>query len=243
MSSLSLLPVVDHDGDPALKFWAVHLTGRARSAADSLPEAVRHLSAEQRLAAIFLTGWVFGFPTFRTGASSIVSMSDLSAAELRSAFSQGLNGQGRCDPWALILRRDRLWEMGARPVLYVDEDRASCYAEAAVQDRGSGWDALVQPTRITWTRETGKRDWLNEREWRFCWPAGPVARLDISSAIVGVVVGRPHWDPTAVIGLTGKPGETVPARRESVDSAFRWVWDEAAGVLRDDGRVKTLLAT
>lgn len=242
MSELTSLPVVAHEGDPALMQWAVHFTGRARSERNAVPVMVGHLNSEQRLASMFLTGWAYGFPSFQTGASSVLSFSDVSAAELRNSFAQGLNGQGRCEPWALVLRRDRLWDLGVRPALYVDEDRSSWYSEAALAERGPGWDALVQPTRITWTPSTGKRDWLNEREWRFCWPPTPSpARLDISKAIVGLVVGRKGWDPSSVVSLPRAAGSVVPSRAEAVESAFRWVWDDEQGVLREDGRVSSVL--
>lgn len=58
------------------------------------PPAVRSLSGSQKLSNILLTGYLRGF--YVTGASTpIVAASDLSPAELKHAFKDGLNTRGR----------------------------------------------------------------------------------------------------------------------------------------------------
>jgi hypothetical protein len=84
---------------------------------------VRHLTPEQRLARILIDGQLLGFPVYQSGAIPVVSVSDVSAAELESAFSRGLNSRGRLEPWAIVLDRQMGWNAGFRPVVYADHER------------------------------------------------------------------------------------------------------------------------
>lgn len=122
-------PVVHEYGDPAMAEKVVHFVGRQRGNT-LLPLVVRHLSAEHRLANILVTAQFFGFPVYQSQMVPVISVSDMSAAELETAFARGLNRRGPVEPWAVVLDRPLSWHSGFRPVVYaeaarIDEHRAA----------------------------------------------------------------------------------------------------------------------
>ena len=79
---------LDLVNDPALRHWAVHFAGRARTAGTPLPAELAPWPAARRLASILWTGTVRGYPAPQT-YGRIAAFSDVSAAELLNTFSGG----------------------------------------------------------------------------------------------------------------------------------------------------------
>lgn len=226
-------PVVPEYSDPAMADKVVHFVGRQRGNT-VLPVAVRHLSAEQRLAQILITGQLLAFPVYGSASMPVVSASDLSAAELETAFARGLNRRGRLDPWAVVLDRDLMWQAGTRPVVYAEAARFAEIRDALAGIYGQAGPGLVVRT------EMRTDDWTAEREWRFCFappppviiqigdplpPPPPPMALSLGSAVRAVIVGRPGWVP-------GPPQPQPPSNLPE-----RWLWDEQNRRLVHDGRV------
>lgn len=229
---------LDLKNDPAMRDWAVHFVGRARTSATPLPSEFVEWPASRRLASILWTGTVRGYPAPQA-FGRIAAFSDVSAAELVNAFAGGLNSNGACEPWALVVRRDLLWDAGVRPVLYVDQDEASDFQVAVGRIRGQAWQSLVQPTRLTWTPSTSKRDWTHEREWRMCWSSDePAPALDISSAAVAVVVGESGWSPDRAWPNDEPLTPPYAATRHTLQyTVMRWLYRAQTQDLVDDGRL------
>jgi hypothetical protein len=226
-------PVVHEYGDPAMADKVVHFVGRQRGSI-ALPLQVRHLSAEQRLANILNTRQLLGWPVYQSKLLPVACVSDLSAAELETAFARGLNTRGRLEPWAVVLDRRLAWQVGFRPVMYVDAGRVDQVRAAMAEVLGPDGPALVVRT------EMGTDDWTAEREWRFCfdppppmvWTVGdpppppqPPAVLALNDAVRAVIVGISGWVPRWPLPTpSGIPPE-------------RWLWDEASRRLVHDGRL------
>jgi hypothetical protein len=226
-------PVVHEYGDPAMADKVVHFVGRRRGST-VLPFAVRHMSAEQRLANILNTRQLLGWPVYQSQSVPVACVSDLSAAELETAFARGLNTRGRLEPWAVVLERRLAWQAGFRPVMYVDAERVREVRAAMAQVLGPDGPALVVRT------EMGTDDWTAEREWRFCfdppppliWTVGdpppppqPPAVLELNYAVRAVIVGTSGWVPRWPLPTpSGIPPE-------------RWFWDETSRSLVHDGRL------
>jgi hypothetical protein len=226
-------PVVHEYGDPAMADKVVHCVGRQRGSI-ALPLAVRHLSAEQRLANILNTRQLLGWPVYQSQLLQVACVSDLSAAELETAFARGLNTRGRLEPWAVVLDRPLAWQAGFRPVMYVEAERIQEVRAAMAEVLGPNGPALVVRT------EMGTDDWTAEREWRFCfdppppvaWTVGdpppppqPPAGLALNDAVRAVIVGTSGWVPRWPLpSPSGIPPE-------------RWLWDETSRRLVHDGRL------
>jgi hypothetical protein len=211
----------------------VHFIGRQRGSTP-LPSVVRGLTAEQRLAGILNSRQLLGFPVYQSGSLQVVSVSDLSAAELETAFSRGLNTRGRLDPWAVVLDRHLAWQAGFRPVVYAEASRVVDIRAALSTVYGPNGAAFVVRT------ELGTDDWTAEREWRFCFdppppvvwrvgdppvPPQPPGVLLLNDAVRAVIVGRAGWAPGSPLPAPiGVPPE-------------RWLWDEVGRQLVHDGRI------
>lgn len=150
----------------------------------------------------------------------MVCASDLSWAELQSAFRYGPNSRGPRAPWAVVLDRAAVWAAGMRPVIYADPDIADKLAMICQQHLGPEWRSLVSPVRLSDPR---RNDWLHEREWRYCFAAGPAANFSVRDSIRAVVVGRPGWNP----------GRLAVGMWEPVQ---RWLWTGTGLVL--DGELQ-----
>ncbi|WP_410605816.1 hypothetical protein [Amycolatopsis sp. lyj-90] len=75
---------------------------------------------------LLLHGVQFTAPSLQVAddhEAGVAAVSDLSAAELETAFTRGLNTRGRFEPWAVVLDRHLAWQAGFRPVMYVDAER------------------------------------------------------------------------------------------------------------------------
>lgn len=204
----------------------VHFVGRQRGGT-SLPQQVFRLGTEQRLANILTTGQLFGFQVYRSQLVPVVCVSDLSAAELESAFSRGLNTRGPVEPWAVVLDRVPTWEVGFRPVVYADAERFDAHRDALRAIHGPGWEALA--VRTWMSRDTTRDDWTAEREWRYCFlPGAQQPAVRIRHGIKAVVVGRPGWAPYT---LPHAPTSPPPQR---------WLWDATQGRLVHDGQVSLI---
>ena len=226
-------PVMHEYGDPAMADKVVHFVGRRRGST-VVPLAVRHMSVEQRLAGILNSRQLLGWPVYQSGLVSVVCVSDLSAAELESAFARGLNARGRLEPWALVLDRQLAWQAGFRPVMYVDAEIVGAVRTALAEVLGPNGPALVVRTQM------GTDDWTAEREWRFCFDQPPMVNLAagapppspqppsalvLNDAVRAVIVGRSGWVPRWPLPpATGIPPE-------------RWLWDEGTRRLVHDGRL------
>lgn len=225
-------PVVLGHSDPAMADKVVHFVGRQRGAT-LLPSAVRALSTEQRLAAILTSSQLHGFHVYQSKMVPVVSMSDLSAAELETAFARGLNARGKIEPWAVVLDRHLLWDAGFRPVVYAESARVEEIRAALSGVYGPKGSALVVRT------EMGLDDWTAEREWRFCFdvqpmvvtlgeplpPPQPPPALNLNDSVRAVIVGRSGWTPW------------VPSPVPSSPPPERWLWDDASCRLIHDGRI------
>lgn len=215
-------PVFHGHGDPAMADKLVHFVGRQRGGSP-LPSHVFRLGTEERFASILSSGQLFGFQVYRSQSVPVTSLSDLSAAEMESAFGRGLNTRGPVDPWAIVLNRTRAWDVGFRPVAYADAAHFDKYRAALEQIHGPGWEALAVYTEMR-TGQT-RADWTAEREWRYCFAPGMQPVVDIRAGIAAVVVGRSGWEPREPKHATsGLPTE-------------RWLWDAASGRLVHDGGV------
>lgn len=226
--------MVQQFGDPAMADKVVHFAGRQRGQRTPLPLAVAHLTTEERLANILNTRQLLGWQVYQSRMLSVACVSDLSAAELETAFARGLNTRGRLEPWAVVLDRQLAWQAGFRPVMYVEGARVEEVRTAMEHVYGPTGPALVVRT------EMGTDDWTAEREWRFCFappppvvwnivdgplPPSPPAVLELNDAVRAVIVGRSGWVPRWPLPTpTGIPPE-------------RWLWDEASRRLVHDGRI------
>lgn len=215
-------PVLHDYGDPAMADKVVHFVGRQRGAS-LLPPHVFGLSTEQRLASILTSGLLFGFQVYRSQLVPVVSLSDLSAAELETAFARGINTRGPVEPWAVVLYRVPTWEVGFRPVIYADAAHFDEHRAALTQIHGPGWEALAVQTEMR--REMTRADWTAEREWRFCFAPDTQPVIDIRAGIAAVVVGRSGWVPSEV------------AHTPASLSPERWLWDSSRRRLVHDGRI------
>jgi hypothetical protein len=228
-------PVIYEYGDPAMADKVVHFVGRQRGQRTPLPAAVAHLTAEQRLANILNTRQLLGWQVYGSRLLAVACVSDLSAAELETAFARGLNRRGRLEPWAVVLDRQLAWQAGFRPVVYADGDGVEAVRAAMEQVYGPTGPALVVRT------EMGTDDWTAEREWRFCFdppppmswniadglvpPPTPPAVLELNDAVRAVIVGVSGWVPRWPLpDPTGIPPE-------------RWLWDPTSRRLVHDGRL------
>lgn len=202
----------------------VHFVDRPRGAGVG-PLAVRNLSGSQRLSNILLTGYLRGF--YLTGASTpIVAASDLSPAELRHAFKDGLNTRGRPFPWAIVFHRVIAWDLGMRPVIYVEDQYAYHFREATEKVRGPGWGSLVVPTELD---PQAPNDWTHEREWRFCFPRHDEdPALEITAAVRAVIVGESEWLPSPV----ADPHPDVAGTNHPTCTVERWHWN-GQGLIHD----------
>lgn len=215
-------PVFHEYGDPAMADKVVHFVGRQRGGT-SLPQQVFRLDTEQRLASILTSGQLFGFQVPRSQLVRVVCVSDLSAAELESAFSRGLNTRGAVEPWAVVLDRVPTWEVGFRPVVYADAARFDAYRAALRALHGEGWEALA--VRTWMSQDTTRDDWTAEREWRYCFAPGVQPAIPIRHGIRAVIVGRSNWAPYP---LPHPPTAPPPQR---------WLWDATQHRLVHDGQV------
>lgn len=206
--------IVNDDQPPEPRL--VHFTGRPRGGT-SLPVAVAHLDAEERLANILATGGLRAFPVHGTGDTSVVCVSDISPADLAAAFRTGLNTRGPFEPWALVLGREIMWGAGARPVVYSDYVRARILREA-LDGWSAGQGALVQRVDLNVYRS----DWTHEREWRWL-PPEARDELPVWPQLDAVIVGRQGWQPPNL----GAHPDAVRVRR----------WWYTRGKLVDDGRI------
>jgi len=215
-------PVVNEYADPAMADRVVHFVGRQRGG-KTLPQQVFTLDTQERLANILRSGKLFGFQVYGSGTVPVVSLSDLSAAELEAAFARGLNLRGPVEPWAVVLNRVPSWDVGFRPVVYADAARFAEHRAALASVHGPGWEALAVRTEM----RTGmsRHDWTAEREWRYCFAPGVTPAIGIQNGVAAVVVGESGWVPYA---LPHTPAAMPPQR---------WLWDANQGRLVHDGRV------
>lgn len=226
-------PVVQEYGDPAMADKVVHFVGRQRGTTP-LPLAVRHMSTEQRLAGILNTRQLLGWQVYQSKSLAVACVSDLSAAELETAFARGLNTRGRLEPWAVVIDRRLAWQAGFRPVMYVDAERVDEVRAAMAEVLGPDGPALVVRTAM------GADDWTAEREWRFCFappppmtwrigdpppPPNPPGVLSLNDGVRAVIVGASGWVPRWPLPApSGIPPE-------------RWLWDQESCRLVHDGRL------
>lgn len=99
----------------------VHFVGRRRGdGAGQLPEPTANLPTPDRISNIVWGGLLKAFSAPKSGKSQVVCVSDISAAELLTAFRSVLNARGPLEPWAVILDREAMWAAGMRPVVYAD---------------------------------------------------------------------------------------------------------------------------
>lgn len=215
-----MIPRVFHPDDRPVP-QLVHFVGRARGDV-RLPDAVRGLSAEQRLAQILGDGLLRAFPVPGTGSTPVTCMSDISPADLESAFRTGLNTRGPLEPWAVVLHRDGMWGAGARPVFYADYADLP-QVQQALEKRAPGRGALAQRIDIT----TSRSDWTHEREWRLL-PRHGRDGIAVWPQLDAVVVGVAGWQPPNV------------ERHPDASRVHRWWWD--GDHLIDDGFINQTTA-
>jgi hypothetical protein len=176
----------------------VHFVERRLGFNDSPQSAVKDLSGSQRLSNVLIGGFLRAFHVIGSSSDRIVAASDISHAELHHAFRTGLNARGPVRPWAVVLRREKMWELGMRPVIYAEASVSERFRGASETIRGPGWGALVVRTELA---PQTRNDWTHEREWRFCFPYAAQPFVDIRTAVRAVVVGEQGWLPTPVSGL------------------------------------------
>jgi len=170
----------------------------------------------------------------KSGESRIVCASDVSAAELRAAFHNGINSRGAFEPWAVVLNREAAFRdaTGMRPVHYVDYRMLDRYRRACEEINGPGWGGLVVPTRL-YSRIGAPSDWTHEREWRWCASPDREPFLFIGSLVKAVIVGKRGWVPE-----WAPPGDVFSGMTPKDDPEYtveRWYWDPKLRDLVPDG--------
>ncbi|MGW5569748.1 hypothetical protein ACWEVD_00990 [Nocardia thailandica] len=186
----------------------VHFVARERTPHPSVPEDIKVMSPDERLAAILRQGSINPFPTFTDHPA--VCMTECSGAGL-----EFLIGRRGYRPWGLMFDRQTVFDAGGGPVWYVrDEDM----------------DELATSRLRRWAVRLGENsDWLEEREWRVprdlvdgSAPSIPLADLGLFGVIVGE---RNWWCPVPARGVDG----TEPPWQEQFDDALQGLqkhwWD------------------
>jgi hypothetical protein len=157
MSQSSLFGAGVH---PDLPTSFVHFTGRPRGAGDRPPEFAAE-RAEHRLVQILQQGLLRAAPTWGT-AGPVVCVSESTENAIKVMVSSGVTTRGPYEPWALLLDRDALINLGFRPVWHMSERSLQATDHLP---------ALFRDLRVRY--QPGVVDWLAEREWRVCWGTHP----------------------------------------------------------------------
>ncbi|WP_187451930.1 hypothetical protein [Streptomyces parvus] len=195
---------------PDLPETLVHFTGRprGRSALREFPQR----TPEQRLVSILHSGNLCGAHTFGTDAP-VICFSEATEEARRVMLRDGAGARGPYEPWGLVLARQQLIAVGARPVLHVSREERT-EMQASLPQRTYNRCVVYEPDS---TR--GRSDWLHEREWRLCFENGNEPVLPITSQLV-VEAGTVSPSPRLVVGvIVGTSGWIPPPRYRSFEEA------------------------
>ncbi|MFC9271333.1 hypothetical protein ACFTXJ_26630 [Streptomyces zhihengii] len=213
---------------PDLPDTLVHFTGRPRG-----PNERRDFpltTSEDRLVSILRTGTLRGAAPFGLDAP-VLCFSEVTEEARRAMLRDGV-GRGRYEPWGLVLHRQQLIAVGARPVLYVSREERD-RMKAALPRRTYNRCVAYEPTPA---QGTTRSDWLHEREWRICFEEWGEPVLPITPELVaGVIVGTSGWTPLPRDGSVqpGRSGTGVSVPSLGLDLAWsahglaRWYWNGA----------------
>jgi hypothetical protein len=150
----------------------------------SLPDHIRLLQPPARLDNILWSEQLLGFPPF---SSPPVSSPMVCFSESPLAHIQWLISQRGWPPWALVVSRQRIYDLGGGPVWHA---RTPQYK--TLTDDQRAWAVRLE------TASTGRSDWMHEREWRLPVPPGqPWLDLSPSSAMAAaVLIADATWQPS-----------------------------------------------
>ncbi|MEU5902324.1 hypothetical protein [Streptomyces venezuelae] len=171
---------------PDLPDTLVHFTGRPRM---DVPPGFALGTPEQRLVSILHSGTLRGAPGYWEDAP-VLCYSEFTEGARCVMLRDGA-GRGPYAPWGLVLDRQQLIAVGARPVLYVSRDEWSAMRTAGLPQRTYNRCVVYEPDPAR-----KRSDWLHEREWRLCFEDGDEPVLPITQQlVVGVIVGARSWTP------------------------------------------------
>jgi hypothetical protein len=135
-----------------------------------------------RLDSVLWQEQLFGFPPFsrpQTHAPMVCF------SESPIDHINWLIGQRGWPPWALIVSRQRIYDLGGGPVWHA---RSSQYE--SLTDEQRSWAVRLD------TGPFDRSEWMHEREWRLpVAPARPWLDLDLS-IVAAILVGDPSWQPS-----------------------------------------------
>ncbi|MEU5561233.1 hypothetical protein AB0H47_34800 [Streptomyces globisporus] len=191
---------------PDLPETLVHFTGRPRGRRELREFPPR--TPEQRLVSILHSGILRGAHTFGTDAP-VICFSEATEEARRVMLRDGAGARGPYEPWGLVLDRQQLIAVGARPVLHLSAEEIGQTSQL--------------PTRLRNRRvryDPGSSDWLHEREWRICFETGDNPVLLLAPQPVFAAGGALSFTPHRVVGvIVGVPGWAPPPRYRSFEEA------------------------
>jgi hypothetical protein len=196
--TLAVLPL--REPGPAQSDLIYHFCGRPPGTGRSthLDPTIAAMSAPDRLANILWEGMLRGSTPFGA-ANRMVCFSESPIEHLL-----WLLHDRAFPPWALLVRRQWVYDFGGGPVWYT---------------RDAQYRTLT-PEQRDWAMrfEAYNSDWLHEREWRIPVPPGLGGLPVTAETIVSVVIGEPGWAPWRyVLEPTGRwigvPGRVAPEMR------------------------------
>jgi hypothetical protein len=199
---------------PDLSPFITHFTSRGRGPGPEVPTWISSMEPEDKLKSIlqrcqFLATRPYGSPL------PAVCGTEATTAGLAHLISE--RGYG---PWALVLHKEAVYELGGGPVWYARDDE---YALARSSLPPSLACRLVR-------YEPGIADWTHEREWRI-----PVSSEDgwlclRREAIRALIVGNQNWPPEEederyqILEL----GWPVMGPPDWIEGLERWWWNPVA---------------
>jgi hypothetical protein len=140
------------------------------------------MAPEARLESILWQEQLFGFAPF---SRPPISARMVCFSESPLDHIKWLIGDQGWPPWALIVSRQQVYNLGGGPVWHARQPQ---YVSMSPDQRA--WAVRLD------TSTTGRSEWMHEREWRLpVPPATPWLSLNPSTA-AAVLLGDPEWHPS-----------------------------------------------
>ncbi|KJS52536.1 hypothetical protein VM98_30755 [Streptomyces rubellomurinus subsp. indigoferus] len=173
---------------PAQSDALTHFTGRPfdRPNTPKVPEEIRELKPEERLARILLSEELLAFPAFGATVPTV------SFSESPQKHLEHLIGERGFPPWGIAVSREGLLATGGGAVAYLPEDVRDTFPESLRH-----W---VVPIKTDGSRG----DWSHEREWRRPQSSGSVG-FAAEFVAKAILIGDPEWRPIRTGTSTGPP--------------------------------------
>jgi hypothetical protein len=210
-ASLPPIPVVPPQlwraRHPELSNVLTHFCGRGRPPGNDVPDQIRDMAPEDRLASILRDGFIRAYDA-RSGGYPAVCFTEARHAGLD--FMMRLRGY---KPWGLMFDRASVHRAGGGPVWHARDAEAEALRK-------------LDPILRSWVVRLGEgSDWLEEREWRIV--LGPTS--DPSSKVplerlrlVGILIGDVQWT-----GAHSGQTTEVPASPPLAAGVPRYQWDRS----------------